>query len=231
MPRITRACAANVVPDCLESIVQEIIEGFIRFQTEVFPQQISLFKRLSTAQSPSTLFVTCSDSRVVPELLTQVEPGALFVIRNAGNIVPSYGPEPGGVSATVEYAVSVLGVRDIVICGHSNCGAMTAISTCMNLEHLPAVAGWLRHADAAKAINASRTYHSDAERLDALVKDNVIAQLSNIRTHPSVAVGLVNKTLQLHGWIFDIESGVMLALDGRTGKFLPLTENPEIYAV
>ena len=211
--------------------MQEIIEGLIRFQREVFPQQSALFKRLSTAQNPSTLFVTCSDSRVVPELLTQTEPGSLFVIRNAGNIVPSYGPEPGGVSATVEYAVSVLGVRDIVICGHSNCGAMTAISTCMNLEHLPAVASWLRHADAAKAINASRSYHSDAERLDALVKDNVIAQLSNIRTHPSVAVGLVNKTLQLHGWIFDIESGVMLALDGRTGKFLPLAENPEIHAV
>ena len=211
--------------------MQEIIEGFIRFQTEVFPQQISLFKRLSTAQSPSTLFVTCSDSRVVPELLTQVEPGALFVIRNAGNIVPSYGPEPGGVSATVEYAVAVLGVRDIVICGHSNCGAMTAISSCTNLEHLPAVASWLRHSDAAKAINASRTYDSDAARLDALVKDNVIAQLSNIRTHPSVAVGLVNKTLRLHGWIFNIESGTMLALDGHTGKFLPLVENPEIYAV
>ena len=90
--------------------MQDIIKGFIRFQREVFPQQIALFKRLSTAQSPSTLFVTCSDSRVVPELLTQVEPGALFVIRNAGNIVPSYGPEPGGVSATVEYAGAVLGV-------------------------------------------------------------------------------------------------------------------------
>jgi len=203
--------------------VQEIIEGLIRFQREVFPQQSALFKRLSISQSPKTLFVTCSDSRVVP--------GALFVIRNAGNIVPSYGPEPGGVSATVEYAVAVLGVQDIVICGHSNCGAMTAICTCTNLDHLPAVAGWLRHADAAKAINASRTYASDAERLDALVKDNVMAQLANIRTHPSVAVGLVNKTVRLHGWIFNIESGVMLALDGRTGQFLPLVDNPEIYVV
>lgn len=211
--------------------MQEIIEGLIRFQREVFPQQSALFKRLSTAQNPSTLFVTCSDSRVVPELLTQSEPGSLFVIRNAGNIVPSYGPEPGGVSATVEYAIAVLGVTDIVICGHSNCGAMTAISTCTNLEHMPAVASWLRHADAAKAINASRHYCSDAERLAALVKDNVIAQLSNIRTHPSVAVGLVNKTLRLHGWIFNIESGEMLALDGKSGEFLPLVNNPEIYAV
>lgn len=211
--------------------MQEIIEGIIRFQRDVFPQQIALFKRLSSSQSPSTLFVTCSDSRVVPELLTQTEPGALFVIRNAGNIVPSYGPEPGGVSATVEYAVAVLGVRDIVICGHSDCGAMTAITTCKNLDHLPAVASWLRYADAAKAINESRTHSSDAERLDAMVKENVVAQLANIRTHPSVAVGLAKKTLQLHGWIFDIESGGMLALDGRTGNFLPLVDNPDIYAV
>jgi carbonic anhydrase len=96
---------------------------------------------------------------------------------------------------------------------------------------MPAVASWLRHADAAKAINASRHYCSDAERLAALVKDNVIAQLSNIRTHPSVAVGLANKTLRLHGWIFNIESGEMLALDGKTGEFLSLTDNREIYAV
>jgi carbonic anhydrase len=108
---------------------------------------------------------------------------------------------------------------------------MTAICTCKNLDHLPAVAGWLRHADAAKAINASRTYASDTERLEALVKDNVIAQLANIRTHPSVAVGLANRTVRLHGWIFDIESGTMLALDGRTGQFLPLVDNTEIYAV
>lgn len=95
--------------------MQDIIDGFLRFQRDIFPQREALFKQLATSQSPKALFVTCSDSRVVPELLTQREPGELFVIRNAGNIVPSYGPEPGGVSATVEYAVAVLGVRDIVI--------------------------------------------------------------------------------------------------------------------
>ena len=106
--------------------MRDIIDGFLRFQREVYPQRVELFKQLATAQNPKALFVTCSDSRVVPELLTQREPGELFVIRNAGNIVPSYGPEPGGVSATVEYAVAVLGVQDIVICGHSDCGAMGA---------------------------------------------------------------------------------------------------------
>src|ERR1700684_612406 len=112
--------------------MRDIIDGFLKFRLDAFPKRSELFKSLATAQNPRTLFITCSDSRVVPELLTQREPGDLFVIRNAGNIVPSYGPEPGGVSATVEYAVAVLGVQDIVICGHSNCGAMTASSTCEN---------------------------------------------------------------------------------------------------
>ena len=99
--------------------MQEIIDGFLKFQRDAFPQRSELFKQLATSQHPRTLFVSCSDSRLVPELVTQREPGDLFVIRNAGNIVPSYGPEPGGVSATVEYAVAALGVTDVVICGHS----------------------------------------------------------------------------------------------------------------
>jgi carbonic anhydrase len=109
--------------------MKALIEGFIKFQKEVFPERTDLFKYLATTQNPKVLFITCSDSRVIPELLTQQEPGELFVIRNAGNIVPSYGPQPGGVTASVEYAVAVLGVEDIVICGHSDCGAMTAVSS------------------------------------------------------------------------------------------------------
>lgn len=169
--------------------MKELIDGFLKFQREAFPQRSSLFKHLASTQSPKTLFIACSDSRVVPELLTQQEPGELFVIRNAGNIVPSYGPEPGGVSATVEYAVAVLGVTDVVICGHSDCGAMTAIAQCKCLDHLPAVANWLRYSEGAKVINAGRPHSSDEARLTSLVKENVIAQLANLQTHPSVQIG------------------------------------------
>jgi carbonic anhydrase len=210
--------------------MQGIIEGFLKFQRQAFPERSELFKELATAQHPEALFIACSDSRVVPELLTQQEPGDLFVIRNAGNIVPTYGPEPGGVSGTVEYAVAVLGVTDIIICGHSDCGAMTAISTDTNLDHLPAVARWLAHADAAKAVNAARTHGSDAERLDAMVRGNVIAQLTNIRTHPSVALALDQNRLNLHGWVFDIETGSIHTLDGATGHFVPLADNPQTCA-
>lgn len=124
--------------------MQDIIEGFLKFRRDAFAPRTALFKRLATSQQPRTLFISCSDSRLVPELVTQREPGELFVIRNAGNIVPSFGPEPGGVSASVEYAVAVLEVADVVVCGHSDCGAMRAIASCACLDHLPAVRSWLR---------------------------------------------------------------------------------------
>jgi carbonic anhydrase len=204
---------------------------FLRFQREVYPQRAELFRQLATTQNPKALFVTCSDSRVVPELLTQREPGELFVIRNAGNIVPSYGPEPGGVSATVEYAVAVLGVQDIVVCGHSDCGAMGAISRCTCLDHLPAVANWLRHSDAAKAINSAHQFDTPRAKLDGLVRENVIAQLANLRTHPSVALALEQGRMNLHGWVYDIETGNIDALDGATRRFVPLAASPTTVAV
>lgn len=210
--------------------MQKVIDGFLKFQRDVFPERAQLFRQLAQSQKPKVLFVTCSDSRVVPELLTQQDPGDLFVIRNAGNIVPSYGPEPGGVSATVEYAVSVLKVSDIVICGHSNCGAMSAISSCQNLDQLPAVAHWLRYSDCAKAIVDGQSHASLHERTDALVRQNVIAQLANIRTHPSVAVALAQHRLDLHGWIYDIENGVIDAFDGASTSFVPLSDNPRVVA-
>lgn len=205
--------------------MQDLIDGFIKFQKDAFPERTELFKRLATSQAPTTLFIACSDSRVVPELLTQREPGHLFVIRNAGNIVPSYGPEPGGVSATVEYAVVALGVTDVVICGHSDCGAMTAISACKCLDHMPAVANWLRHSDSAKLVNQARKHDSDQARLSSMVRENVIAQIANIKTHPSVAVALEQGLLRLHGWVYDIETGSIDALDGATRRFVPLAEN------
>lgn len=119
----------------------------------------------------------------------------------------------------MEYAVSVLGVRDIVVCGHSNCGAMTAIASCTNLQKLPAVASWLRHADAAKAINESREHESDAHKIESMVRENVLAQLANLLTHPSVAVCVASKGLTLHAWIFHIENGTVLAYDSDTGQF------------
>ncbi|MHA6234537.1 carbonic anhydrase [Pseudomonas fluorescens group sp. PF-69] len=211
--------------------MKALIEGFLKFQKEAFPQRTDLFKHLATTQHPGTLFITCSDSRVVPELLTQQEPGELFVIRNAGNIVPSYSPHPGGVSATVEYAVAVLGVTDIVICGHSDCGAMTAVAQCKCMDHLPAVAGWLQHSESAKVINESRPHADEAAKVSSMVRENVIAQLANIQTHPSVRLAQEKGRLNLHGWVYDIGTGSIDALDADNKTFKSLVQHPTTCAV
>lgn len=202
--------------------MKEVIKGYLKFQQDVFPARRELFRQLASSQTPHTLFISCSDSRLVPELVTQCEPGELFVIRNAGNIVPSFGPEPGGVSATVEYAVAVLGVSDVIICGHSDCGAMTAVATCKCLDHLPAVSNWLRYADSAKLVNESLAHESVSDSVDSMVRENVIAQLANIRTHPSVSLAITQGKLKLHGWVYDIGSGGILELDETSRKFSPL---------
>ncbi|HCT74122.1 MULTISPECIES: carbonic anhydrase [Psychrobacter] len=210
--------------------MKDIIEGFLKFHSDAYPKRADLFKNLATKQNPRTLFISCSDSRLVPELVTQHEPGGLFVIRNAGNIVPSYGPEPGGVSASVEYAVTALKVTDVVICGHSDCGAMTAIANCSCMDHMPAVGSWLRYADSARVVNEARDHGSDSERVASMVRENVIAQIENIKTHPSIRLALRENRLALHGWVYDIESGDIDALDGATNEFVSLTTNTEVRA-
>ncbi|MWL90967.1 carbonic anhydrase [Cupriavidus sp. SW-Y-13] len=210
--------------------MKDLVRGILKFQREAYPQRSALFRHLATQQNPGTLFIACSDSRVEPALLTQSEPGDLFVIRNAGNIVPAYAVQPGGVSASVEFAVAGLKVRDIVICGHSNCGAMTAVAMGQDLDHMPAVARWLQHAGGAHKICLAKPHTSDRERVDDMVRQNVIEQLAHLRTHPSVAQALEEKRVDLHGWVYDIGTGGIDAYDSRTGSFVPLVEHPEVTA-
>lgn len=209
--------------------MKQLIDGFLNFQKKVYPDREELFRNLASGQKPKALFISCSDSRIVPELVTQQEPGELFVIRNAGNIVPSFGPEPGGVSATIEYAVAALGVTDIIICGHSNCGAMAAIASCQCLDTMPAVEHWLHYCDAAKAVVEKNQYDTPEAKLNAMVRENVIAQLNNMKTHPSVAVALRSNKIKLHGWVYDIESGQISALDYHGQNFISLADNPEVF--
>lgn len=181
--------------------MQDLTEGVTRFQRDVFPAKAQLFARLATRHTPHTLFIGCSDARVVPELITGTEPGDLFVIRTAGNLVPAHSPEADGITASIEYAVAALGVDDIVVCGHSACGAMTALAEHHDLSGAPAVATWLRHANASVARTSA-----DGD-VSALVRQNVLAQLANLVTHPSVASALAQGKVALHGWVFDIPTG------------------------
>ncbi|MFI6942921.1 carbonic anhydrase [Streptomyces sp. NPDC050418] len=202
--------------------MDRLFDGVAHFRRDVFPARRDLFARLATEHRPETLFIGCSDARVPPELITQSEPGELFVIRTAGNLIPAYAPGSDGVAASIEYAVSVLGVREIVVCGHSSCGAMTALAEGHDLSSAPVIADWLRHADGARArARTSETAGTAGGKADgkadgqgpaespvaALVRANVAAQLQNLGTHPSVIAALAERRLTLHGWVFDIASG------------------------
>jgi carbonic anhydrase len=202
--------------------MQRLIEGLHQFKHDVFRAQQEFFEELAKGQRPEALFITCSDSRINPNLLTQTKPGELFILRNAGNIVPAYGAAQGGEEATVEYAVTVLGVRDIIVCGHSHCGAMKALLEPEN-PSLPAVARWLRHAESTRRIMAQNYADlTGGARLTATVEENVLVQLENLRTHPAVAAALSRKALHLHGWVYKIETGEVFAFDPTREQFAPL---------
>ena len=205
--------------------MEHIIDGVIRFQREVYPNSEALYRELAIAQSPQAMFIGCADSRIVPEVFTGQGPGSLFVVRNAGNIIPPSSTIPGGVTASIEYAVAVLGIPDIIVCGHTGCGAMTAIlNGAQSLNKLPNVARWLHYADAAlAAVDAEHPQASFVDRLDAIVHENVLTQLDNLLTHPVVADAIHNKQLRVHGWVYDIGSGRVDNYDARIQKFIPLT--------
>ncbi|KAA5830517.1 carbonic anhydrase [Saccharopolyspora hirsuta] len=193
--------------------MQHLADGIRRFQQGVFPTKAELFARLATAHRPRTLFISCSDARVVPELITQQEPGELFVIRTAGNLVPAHSGGADGIAASIEYALDVLGVTDVVVCGHSACGAMTALAERQDLSGLPTTAGWLRHADASLARAAAAGWHRE---VDVLVRHNVLAQLANLAPHPAVARAVASGRVALHGWVFDIATGEVDELSDDT---------------
>ncbi|MFD6974556.1 carbonic anhydrase [Streptomyces sp. NPDC059979] len=194
----------------MQQTPHDLSDGVARFQREVFPAKAGLYARLAEAHRPTTLFIGCSDARVVPELITQSEPGELFVVRTAGNLVPAHAAGPDAVAASVEYAVAVLGVSAIVVCGHSACGAMTALVEGRDLSAASSVADWLRQVDASVARTAAAGAGPD--RLSALIRENVRAQLANLATHPSVARAQAAGTLTLRGWVYDIRSGAVTEL-------------------
>ena len=205
--------------------MEHLLSGVHQFHSQVFQRERDFFDNLVTGQSPSALFVTCSDSRVDPNLITQSGPGELFVLRNAGNIVPPYGASNGGESATIEYAVAALGVRDIVICGHSRCGAINALLHPEQARNLPLVTAWLNHAETTRRIVTENYGEATGDDLlEIAVQEHVLVQIENIQTHPAVAVKLQRGELTLHGWVYHLETGEILAYSGDDRCFEPLNK-------
>lgn len=199
--------------------------GAIKFQREIFPEKQELFERLSTGQSPEALFITCSDSRIETALITQTDPGDLFICRNAGNIVPPHTNQTGGMTASIEFAVGVLRVPNIVVCGHTECGAMKGAMNRGALGNLPHVREWLGFSQAAvDIVETIGTGLSEEEKMRLLLEQNVILQLQHLKTHPTVAVALAQKNLELHGWVYDIKTGGVIAYDDRAEEWQPLED-------
>lgn len=200
--------------------MQHLVEGFQRFHRDVFEKKRTLFKKLAGGQAPRTLFVTCSDSRIDPSMLTQTDPGHLFILRNAGNLVPSYATTVGSTTATIEYAVGVLGVKDIVVCGHTDCGVMKALLHPELAAELPAVASWLTQAEATRRVVRENYGHLRGKALlTTTTQENVRIQIEHLQTHPTVASKLRKGTLTIHGWVYSIGTGEIWAYDRTRQRF------------
>jgi len=203
--------------------MERLIAGHRKFLAEVFPARKSQFHLLAESQAPEWLFITCSDSRIVPDLILGTGPGDLFITRNAGNVVPIASQDVDGCTATIEYAVEVLKVPYAILCGHSDCGAMKAALERKGLEKLPKASRWLHHVEAAfshrQPVNPADGEHAE---LCSLIRGNVVAQLLNLKAQPAVARAMIEGRLQVFGWYYDILTGRIEQYDEPMRRFLPL---------
>lgn len=207
--------------------MQKLIDGVHHFHNVGFKQQRELFERLAKGQNPEACFITCSDSRIDPNLITNAKPGQLFIVRNAGNIVPCYGTSNNGEMAAVEFAVAVLGVKDVIVCGHTHCAAMQGVIQPEAIGHLRALSQWLRHCDSAAEIVKDHYSHLQGEELlSAVAEENVLVQLEHLHSLPVIASRLSRGLLKLHAWMYKIETGEVFVYEGSAHQFRKL-ESPE----
>jgi carbonic anhydrase len=200
-------------------VLEELKAGVRRFRSEVYPERAEEYWRAGTEpQRPDALIVACADSRIDPYVFTQSPPGKLFVTRNIGNMVPAYGEMMGGVSAVLEYAVSLLKVKHIVVCGHTDCGAMKALLDPESVEAMPTVKRWLRNAHTALSVAEALGEGGQEDLLRVVTEQNVMLQMQHVRTHPSVAGAMARGELTISGWVYDIAHGeVRICEEGRAG--------------
>ena len=203
--------------------MKKLIRGLREFKTNYFSNYQDLFEQLSHGQKPRVLFITCSDSRIDPNLITQTGPGELFVIRNAGNIIPPFGAANGGEGAAVEYAVHALGIEQIIVCGHSHCGAMKGLLQLGSLEEeMPLVYEWLKHAEATRRlVKENYQGYSKDELLEIAIAENVLTQVENLKTYPVIHSRIYQGKLSIYAWVYLIETGEILAYDPVSHSYMP----------
>lgn len=201
--------------------MRNLIKGVKSFSENTFPQQKEVFEQLKDGQNPHTLFIGCSDSRIIPNLITKSLPGELFVVRNIANIVPNYrtSQEYLATTSAIEFAVLALNVENIVVCGHSNCGGCKALLTGANLESLPHTKKWLEQAQKVKDLALGKDM-PDNQDLYALVEQlNVVEQISHLLSYPFIAEKSKSKKLKIYGWYYDIGTGQVYNYNKRKKVF------------
>lgn len=203
--------------------MQKLLQGLKEFRETYVPAHQEMLQELSQGQKPRVLFLTCSDSRIMPNLVTQTDMGELFIVRNAGNIIPPYGATNGGEGATIEYAINALGIEQIIVCGHSHCGAMKGLLHLNKLqEDMPLVYDWLKHAEGTRRlVKESYPNRTDEELLEIAVAENVLTQIENLKTYPSVHSKIYQGKLQIYAWVYYIETGEVMAYDPVTHTYMP----------
>ncbi len=202
--------------------MKKLIRGLDKFKQIYVSSHQELMEQLSQGQKPRVLFITCSDSRVAPNLITDTEIGELFVIRNAGNIIPPYGAANGGEGGTIEYAIQALGIEQVVVCGHSNCGAMKGLLKLNKLQKdMPLLYDWLKHAESTRRlVMENYPHYKGKDLMEILVAENVLIQIENLKTYPIVRARLHQGRLKIYAWIYNIEKGNVLAYDARTHTYI-----------
>lgn len=208
--------------------LEEYAKGNELFKSYFKKNRESLLKLVTTKQSPKALFIGCSDSRVIPDLMIQSDPGDLFVIRNVGNFVPPYKPDEDyhATASGIEYAVCVLNVKKIIICGHTHCGAITSLYKDITDPSLVHTKKWLDLGKSAK-MNAVLSLGVNADKNELLrltEKLSVMKQLENLLTYPLVKRALKDSELTIHGWLYDIETGDIKYYNAEAYEFLPLKD-------
>ncbi|HZY74309.1 MAG TPA: carbonic anhydrase [Edaphobacter sp.] len=213
----------------MKEVLDQLKAGIRRFQAGVYPEHAEMYRRAaSEPQEPHTFFIACADSRIEPETITQTRAGELFVLRNIGNMVPAYGEMMGGVSAVVEYAVSLVKVKHIVVCGHADCGAMKGLLAPESVTALPAVKNWLTNAAAALRVAEAlgeRSQGAPVELMRRLTEQNVRLQIQHLRTHPSVAAAMAREELTISGWVYEIGTGEVRISEDGVADFVPVSKS------
>ena len=206
--------------------MQHLIEGVHYFQNVGFKQQKELFERLAEGQTPQVCFITCSDSRIDPNLITNAKPGQLFIVRNPGNVVPCYGTANNSAMAAVEFAVAMLGVKDIIVCGHTHCGAISGLFQPEKIANLRSLKEWLIHCDSTLEIIKDHYSHLHGDDLYTVAsEENVLEQLEHLRSLPVIASRLTRGLINLHAWMYKIETGEMFVYESTESQFKKMQAN------